>query len=163
LEGDLPDDNDRQRGVDREPFWQEHWQTIDAYNKLVREWNAALPLINGRTQPVGRPLAASEAQVLEVKRLRKTGRSLRGIVDDTNLGFGTVRTIIDRGNGTDRTTEKHRARIGLDRMRLASQRQQKRTGDALPRQAQRVVEEGQELIKEAKGLGRAKSSRPEKR
>ena len=33
----------------------------------------------------------------------------------------------------------------------------KRTGDALPRRAQRVAEEGQGLIREAKGLGRAKS------
>jgi hypothetical protein len=142
-----------------EPFWKEHWQTIDDYNELVRKWNKYLPLINGQAQPVGRPLAASEAQVVEVLKLHKQGRSLRGIVDDTSLGLNTVRTIIAKDSGNDRTSKKHRQwveRIELDRARLASQRRQKRTGDALPRQAQRVVEEGGDLIKEAKGLGRAR-------
>jgi hypothetical protein len=141
-----------------EPFWDEHHKTIDDYNDLVRDWNKYLPLINGCARPRGRPLAASEAQVAEVKRLRKSGRSLRGIVDDTNLGLNTVRTIVGMINGTDRTTVKHRQRLGrieLDRTRLARQRRQKRTGDVLPRRAQRLVETGQKLIKEAKGLGRS--------
>jgi hypothetical protein len=34
-------------------------------------------LINGRTQPVGRPLAASEAQVHTVRKLHEDGMSLR--------------------------------------------------------------------------------------
>jgi hypothetical protein len=139
-----------------EPFWDEHWKTVDDYNDLVRDWNRFLPLINGHPRPVGRPLEASEAQVAEVLRLRKTGRSLRGIADDTSLALHTVRTIVAKSNTTDRTTQKHRERIGLDRFRLASQRRQRRTGAALPRQAQRVVEAGQKLIKEAKGLGRAR-------
>jgi hypothetical protein len=141
------------------PFWKEHFKTIDDYNALVRNWNKYVPFINGRTQPVGRPLAASEAQAAEVLRLHKQGRSLRGIADDTSLGLNTVRTIVTKKNGTDRTMKKHRQRlerIELDRVRLASQRRQKRTGDALPRQAQRVVEEGRDLIKEAKGLGRGR-------
>ena len=49
-----------------EPFWDERNELIDDYNDLVRSWNKYLPLINGRTQPVGRPLAASEAQVATV-------------------------------------------------------------------------------------------------
>ena len=36
-------------------------------------------MINGRTQPVGRPLAASEAQQATVRKLRKAHRSLRWI------------------------------------------------------------------------------------
>jgi hypothetical protein len=35
-------------------------------------------------------------------------------------------------------------------------KRQKRTGDAIPKRAQRVVEEGRALIKEAKGLGRGR-------
>jgi hypothetical protein len=66
-----------------------------------------------------------------------------------------VRTIVGRANGTDRTTQKHRDRVDPDRQQIARWKRQKRTGDALPRQAQRVVAEGRELIKEAKGLGRA--------
>jgi hypothetical protein len=37
---------------------------------------------------------------------------------------------------------------------MASWKRRRRTGDALPRRAQAVVEEGKKLIKEAKGLGR---------
>jgi hypothetical protein len=140
-------------------FWAEHNKVVDDYNALVRNWNKYLPLINSHGQPVGRPLAASEAQVAQVRMLRKQGLSLRGIVDETNLGLNTVRTIVAKDSGNDRTSKKHRQRverIELGRARLASQRRQKRTGDALPRQAQRVVEEGRDLIKEAKGLGRAR-------
>jgi hypothetical protein len=42
------------------------------------------------------------------------------------------------------------------RQRASKFKRQKRTIDALPKQAQRVVEEGRALIKEAKGLGRAR-------
>jgi hypothetical protein len=56
-------------------------------------------LINGRIQPVGRPLAASAAQCAEVLKLHKAGRSLRGIVEDTNLGLNTVRTIVGKAHG----------------------------------------------------------------
>jgi hypothetical protein len=117
-----------------------------------------VPLINGRAQPVGRPLEASEAEVAEVLKLRKQGFSLRGITEEiTSLGLNTVRTIVAKRSGTDRTTKKHRQRverIELDQAQLASQRRQKRTGDMLPKQVQRAVEEGEALIKEAKGLGR---------
>jgi hypothetical protein len=55
----------------------------------------------------GRPLAASEAQVEEVLKLR----SLRGIAEDTSLGLPIVRTIIDKGDSRDRTSIKHLQRI----------------------------------------------------
>jgi hypothetical protein len=138
-----------------EPFWKEHDELVDDFNAIVRDWNKYLPLINGRTQPVGRPLAASDAQAAQVLRLHKRGRSLRGIADDTNLSFATVRTIVGKTNGSDRTTRKHRARIEIDRQRMIRWKRQKRTGSGLPRWAQHVVEEGRKLVKEAKGLGRA--------
>lgn len=81
---------------------------------------------------VGRPLAASEAQVDTVRKLRKAGRSLRGIVDDTSLGLNTVRTIVGRMDGTDRTSVKHYQRIAPDRARMAAWAARKRTPDALP-------------------------------
>jgi hypothetical protein len=43
-----------------------------------------------------------------VLKLRKAGNSLREIVEETNLGLRTVRTIVDQRKGTDRTTKKHR-------------------------------------------------------
>ena len=144
-------------GLTWKPFWQEHNQLIDDYNDLVRRWNKYLPVINREPRNVGRPLAASEAQVVQVQKLRKAGRSLRGIAEDTSLSVDTVRTIVGKMNGNDRTTTKHRQRLERidERQRLVKWKRQRRTGDALPRRVQRVVEEGRALVKEAKGLGRA--------
>ena len=144
-------------GLTWKPFWQEHNQLIDDYNDLVRRWNKYLPVINREPRNVGRPLAASEAQVVQVQKLRKAGRSLRGIAEDTSLSVDTVRTIVGKMNGNDRTTTKHRQRLERidERQRLVKWKRQRRTGDALPRRVQRVVEGGRALVKEAKGLGRA--------
>jgi hypothetical protein len=139
-----------------EPFWNEWQQTIDNHSKLVRQWNSNVPLINRAINAignVGRPLAASEAQCATVLKLHKGGRSLRWIAEETSLSFSTVRTIVGKANGTDRTTKLHRARIDISGQ-MASWKRRRRTGDALPRRAQAVVEEGHKLIKEAKGLGR---------
>jgi hypothetical protein len=137
-----------------EPFWEERKQLVDRYNDLARRWNKCLPAINGRQQPVGRPLGASQAQCEAVRKLRGAGTSLRGIADEANLSLATVRTIVGKTDGTDRTTKHHR--IALDRGTALSWKRRKRTGDALPRQAQHVVETGQALIKEAKGHGRTR-------
>ena len=134
------------------PFWENYKDVIDKHNSLVREWNKYLHLI--RQQPVGRPLAASEAQCVHVLKLHKAGKSLRWIAEETNLGFATVRTIIGKANRTDRASKSRWARIEPDRQRAITWKRQKRTIDALPKQAQRVVEEGRALLKEAKGLGR---------
>jgi Helix-turn-helix domain of resolvase len=151
VEGDVQHGPDRERR--RAPFWDERNATIARLNDLVRRWNQALPLINGRAQPVGRPLAASEAQVAQVLKLRKAGKSLRWIADETSLSFATVRTITGKANGSDRTSKREQQRIDLRREQLTWKRQ-RRDGDALPKRAQRVVEYGRELLKEAKGLGR---------
>jgi hypothetical protein len=79
----------------------------------VRDWNKYLPRINGEPRNVGRPLAASEAQVVQVLKLRQQGYSLRDIADETSLGLSTVRTIVAQKNGTDRTSKRHRQRIEL--------------------------------------------------
>ncbi len=57
------------------------------------------PLQPQRAQPVGRPLAASEAQQATVRKLRKAGKSLRWIAEETALGLNTVRTILVKANG----------------------------------------------------------------
>ncbi len=49
--------------------------------------------------------------------MHKAGKSLREIAEETSLGLRTVRTIIAKGNGTDRTTIKHLERIAPDRAR----------------------------------------------
>jgi hypothetical protein len=78
--------------------------------------------------------------------------SLRAIAEETSLTLRTVRTIIGRAQGTDRTTMKHLARIDPDRARAASWKARKRTRDALPKQINESLKTGRELIKAAKGL-----------
>ena len=135
-------------------WWNDHDKLITDYNDLVRRWNKYLPLINNRPRNVGRPIAASETQVIQVRKLHKAGKSLRAIVDETTLGFRTVRTIVAQTNGTDRTTNKHRDRLDISGV-LTTWKRQKRIGQYLPRRAQAVVEKGEALIKEAGGLGRS--------
>ena len=121
----------------------------------MKRWNRAVPILNADTRDVGRPLAASESQIAEVLRLHKAGKSLREIVFETSLGLGTVRTIIGRKNGTDRTSKKRREKIEISKFERSRWKSQKRTGDALPKQVEAVIETGRALVKEAKGLGRA--------
>ena len=61
--------------------------------------------------------------------------------------MNTVRTVVGRINRSDRTTKKRCPR------ELAHQKSQKRTAAALPKRMQAVIETGNELVKEAKGLG----------
>jgi hypothetical protein len=128
----------------------------EKYSDLVREWNRFVGEYNSVIRPrnVGRPLAASEAQVEQVRRLHKRGMSLRAIVDETSLSLRTVRTIVEQAEGCDRTTLRHLKRIDPDRRRLTAWRARKRTRDALPRRINETLAEGRELVKRAKGLGR---------
>jgi hypothetical protein len=99
------------------PFWKEwdrsineHDKLVRDYNALVRLWNSYFAVINGASEkqrkPVGRPLAAEEGEIARVQKLHKEGRSLRGIAEDTELSFSTVRSIVDKIEGTDRGTKK---------------------------------------------------------
>lgn len=162
------------------PFWEE-WQTFhaehsklikehnklcDYYDALVERWNAKVR--GGR--PVGRPLAASEAQCATVIKLYGAGASLSEIAEETSLGVNTIRTVVGKASGNDRTTQKYRRRNSAheverskskpvpapDARKKANRRKQQiRTINALPQRAQRVVEEGRALVREAKGLGRS--------
>jgi hypothetical protein len=61
---------------------------VAKHNELARKWN--YKILGG--QPVGRPLAASEAQTA----LRDAGTSLRDIAEETSLGLNTVRPSLTR-------------------------------------------------------------------
>jgi predicted kinase len=63
-------------------------------------------------------------------------------------------TIIGRKSGTDRTTKARRQRIEIDKRQRAHRKAQKRTGDALLKRVEQVIETGKALVMEAKGLGR---------
>jgi Helix-turn-helix domain of resolvase len=126
--------------------WYKEYQTImRQWNKFVPEYNAAILRRN-----VGRPLAASDAQAAHVRKLHKAGKSLRWIAEETNLGVNTVRTIVGKADGTDRTTIKHLQRIDPDRARPKQWTAKRQQRDALPKRINELRKAGDDLIKEAK-------------
>lgn len=137
---------------------EQHDQLIARHHDLLRRWNAMVGKYHAIVAPkdIGRPLAASEAEIAQVLKLRKEGVPLRLIVDETNLGRQTVRTILGRENRTDRTTVKRIERLGIDKTELIRSKARKRSRDALPKRIKQTLEQGAELIREAKGLGRAR-------
>ena len=116
-----------------------------------------MPFFNTKTRNVGRS-GGKRGASRGSPQVGKAGRSLRGIADDTSLGLDTVRTIVSKMDGNDRTTQKHRdrlERIEIDRQQIAQWKRQRRTGDALPKRVQTALERGRALAKEARGLGKA--------
>lgn len=126
-------------------------QWYDKYAALLKEWNQFVGIFNATVEHrnAGRPLEASEAQILEVRRLRKAGMSLRKIAEETSLALSTVRTIVGRDAGTDRTTKRHLERID-DRAAMASWRSRQRTRKALPARITAFEDDAAALLKEVK-------------
>jgi hypothetical protein len=128
------------------------------YGELLKNWNRFVSRYNAviAPRPIGRPLAASEAQTKEVNRRRKAGESLRVIATAMNLSLATVRTIVGKAEGTDRATKRRKElrRIELDRLRAADYRRRKKLRDGLPARINAIRERGDELVKAAKGIGK---------
>jgi hypothetical protein len=126
----------------------------EAYMALKRKWNALVPRYNAVIAPkgLGRPLQASDAQQREVRRLRKAGGSLRAIVKATGLSIRTVRTVIGKAEGTDRTTKRTNKlrRLELNRSCMAAYRTRKRTRDALPKRINEFLKRGKSLLKRSR-------------
>jgi hypothetical protein len=53
-------------------------------------------------------------------------------------------------------TRARRERIEIDKFQRSRRKSQKRTGDALPKRVEEVIETGKALVTEAKGLGRGR-------
>jgi lambda repressor-like predicted transcriptional regulator len=131
-------------------FIRRHQQLFDDYNALVTRQNKLVRRFNANiasVQPVGRPIAASEAQQDRVLKLHKAGKSPRWIADEMGLSRRTVTTVIEKSDGTDRTTSKHRVRLGLEPKRN-DWRQAAITN--LPRRATGLRKEAKKLLKEAR-------------
>src|SRR5262249_6743587 len=97
-------------------FLQRHQQIFDDYNDLVGRHNKLVRRFNAniaRMQPVGRPLAASDAQQAQILKLHRAGKSSRWIAEEIGLSRRTVTTVVDKREGTDRTTAQRRLRLGL--------------------------------------------------
>lgn len=105
-------------------------------------------------------MSYGEFEIVAVRRLRhphptgmpdpahKAGRSTRWIAEEMTLSRRTVTTIIDKRNGSDPTTTKHREQLGLEPKRKDWRRAAMLR---LPKQATAHFEKGRELMKEAKG------------
>ena len=121
-----------------------HQDLISRYNKLVGIVNRNLAM-----NPIGRPIAASEVQQQQIAKHHKRGKSARWIAEEMTLSRRTVTTVLGKLDGSDRTTNRRRRRLGLEPKRkdwrpAAMAR--------LPKQAAKLFEKGRELVKEAKGL-----------
>jgi hypothetical protein len=135
--------------------WNANYDALhEAYKSLLQKWNTFVPQYNAvvRARTNGRPLAASEAQQREVLALRKARTSLRAIVRITGLGIRTVRTVIGKADGTDRTTKRTNElrRLELNRAAMASYRARKRSRDALPKRVNALLKSGRALVKRAR-------------
>jgi hypothetical protein len=130
---------------------------LHKYVELQREWNKYVALFNAKLEygrNVGRPLGASEAQQQQVLKLHKVGHSLREIAEEMSLGLRTVRTVIAKGNGIDRTTIKHLERIDPERAKVKAWEAKRQTRTRLPKRIHELRKAGDELLKEAKDLRR---------
>jgi transposase len=140
-------------------------QWLDKYNDLVRDWNKLVreynalvsdKLEDGTLRDAGRPIAATAEQRHMVYESHAEGCSLREIADDAGVGLQTVRTLLGKIDGTDRTSRrlsKYR-KAEIDRKQVAAWKSRKRMRDALPKLLHEQSKRTDELIKEAKGLGR---------
>ena len=135
-------------------FINEHHALVDQFDDLRIRYNKLVGTFNrniARVQPVGRPVAASEAQQAQIIKHHKAGKSPRWIAEEMTLSRRTVTTVIGKLDGTDRTSINRRARLGLE-----PKTKDWRPGAMrfLPKRASKHLERGRNLLKEARG-GRA--------
>jgi transposase len=86
---------------------------------------------------------------VQIIKHHEAGKSARWIAEDLTLGRRTVTTIISKLDGTDRTSNRHRQRLGLEPKR---KNWRLSVMDRLPKRATAHFEQGRKLVKEAKGL-----------
>lgn len=127
----------------------EHQKLVSDWNKFVGQWNRE---VDPRER--GRPIAASAVQIEEVRKLHKGEASLRAIAENTGLGLRTVRTIVEKDAGTDRTTKRTNLlrKREFDRRRAADWRAKKKQFDALPNRITDHQKRGEELRRAAKDI-----------
>jgi hypothetical protein len=148
----------KQSFVEGDEWYEKHQAILHDWNKFVGEYNSLVALVDDRRlagrlakREPGRPLAADASQRAKVFELHDEGTSLRDIAAETKLGLQTVRTLIGKITGTDRTSRKL-ARIAHDRARERQWRAKSQSRKALPKRIAAWKETAAELRKEVKGL-----------
>jgi ribosomal protein L13E len=130
--------------------WDLLAEWADKYNQLLRDWNKFVPEYNDAVRPprkVGRPIAATEEQIADVKKRRARGRSLREIAEDTGLSLRTVRTIVEKEIGLCRV---HLERIAMDRNEIRRIKAKQQAAAAIPKRINSWLEEADEFVSEAR-------------
>lgn len=142
---------------DDSPLWDLLEKTLEENARLIRVWNRFVGRYNATVAPrdIGRPLAASEAQIKDVLKRHRAKASLRTIAAATSLSVRTVRTIIDKDRRGGRAGERERGirKRVFDKVRAADFRARKRQREAFPAELNRIMERHGALLKAAKGLG----------
>jgi hypothetical protein len=131
---------------------KEQREFFDKYNDLVARHNKLVGIVNRHIadlQPVGRPIAASEAQQAQILKHHKAGKSSRWIAEEMTLSRRTVTTVISNAEGTGRTTAKRRQRLGLEPKRKDWRVTAR---DHVGKRLTEHLENGRNLQQEAKGL-----------
>jgi uncharacterized coiled-coil DUF342 family protein len=126
---------------------------LNDHNELVRKWNRFVGLYN-MPQAIGRPLQATEAQQVRVRKLRKAGHTLREIAHETHLSFQTIRTILGHKNNAHGAAKKKDQfrKMEVNRHRAISWRATKRPKDTPPAEINAVLKEGEGLVKDGRNL-----------
>ena len=136
-------------------------------NALARENAALADLVDERRlagtlnkREPGRPIAADAEQRAEVFRLHDEGVSGREIAAELELGRQTVRTLLGKITGRDRTSRmltikrlmrKDRTKpVPLNRKAVASLRARKRMRDAWPKRLASQRKRSEELVREVR-------------
>jgi hypothetical protein len=139
-------------------LWNKYDELLDDYSKLVRQWNKSCGRFNAVVAPqdIGRPLAASAAQQAEILKRHKQGMSLRAIAGAMSQSLRTVRTVVEKHNGTDRTSKRKKElrRLEFDRQRAIAFRAKMARRKQLEKDITALDKQCDRLIKAAKGLGR---------
>jgi hypothetical protein len=98
-------------------FITEHNALVDKHNDLITRYNKLVGRFNrniARVNPVGRPMATSEAQQAQLLKHHKAGRSSRWIAEEMTLSRQAIMTVISKHDGTDRATQQRRLKLGLE-------------------------------------------------
>lgn len=132
----------------RDELTDKYFAQIADWNKFVGQYNA---VVAPKWRNIGRPLAASDAQKARVLGLRKEGESLQSIADETNLSLRTVRTIVDKADGVDRTTLARLEKIAPEKIKEKLERANRKSRKYLPARINALIAEADSLKKKARG------------